>query len=153
MDQRELFRAALGVAEPWRVTDAAFDADQGRLDLYLDFPRGAHFPCPEGDAGQCPVHDTDSKTWRHLDFFQHQAYLHARVPRIQCSTHGTRQVEVPWAREGSGFTLLFEAFVLELAVHMPVAAIARMTGEHDTASGGYLSTTSRLQGHSWTSRK
>ena len=132
MDQRELFRAALGLAKPWQVTDAAFDADQGRLDLYLDFPRGAHFPCPEGDADACPVHDTDSKTYRHLDFFQHQAYLHARVPRIECSTHGTRQVSVPWAREGSGFTLLFEAFVLELAAHMPVAAIARMTGEHDT---------------------
>lgn len=132
MDQRELFRAALGLAEPWQVTDAAFDADQGRLDLYLDFPRGAHFPCPEGDARDCPVHDTESKTYRHLDFFQHQAYLHARVPRVECSAHGTRQVEVPWAREGSGFTLLFEAFVLELAAHMPVAAIARLTGEHDT---------------------
>ena len=138
MEQRELFRAALGLAEPWQVTDAAFDSGQGRLDLYLDFPRGAHFPCPEvheddaEDCEDCPVHDTESKTWRHLDFFQHQAYLHARVPRVVCPVHGTRQVSVPWAREGSGFTLLFEAFVLELAAHMPVAAIARMVGEHDT---------------------
>jgi transposase len=132
MSQIELFEAALGVAQPWRVSDASFDPDEGRLDLYLDFPRGAHFSCPEGDARECPVHDTDSKTWRHLDFFQHQAYLHARVPRVVCPEHGTRQVSVPWAREGSGFTLLFEAFVLELAPHMPVAAIARMVGEHDT---------------------
>ena len=27
------------------------------------------------------VHDTDDKTWRHLDFFEHQAYLTAQVPR------------------------------------------------------------------------
>ena len=132
MSQIELFEAALGVAQPWRVSDASLDPDEGRLDLYLDFPRGAHFSCPEGDARECPVHDTDSKTWRHLDFFQHQAYLHARVPRVVCPEHGTRQVSVPWAREGSGFTVLFEAFVLELAPHMPVAAIARMVGEHDT---------------------
>lgn len=102
------------------------------MDLYLDFPRGARFACPEGDADACPVHDTESKSWRHLDFFQHQAYLHARVPRVVCPVHGTRQVSVPWSRQGSGFTLLFEALVLEFAVHMPVAAIARMVGEHDT---------------------
>ncbi len=132
MDQRELFQAALGIREPWRVSDATFDTDEGRLDLYLDFPRGARFARPEGDEDACPVHDTESKTWRHLDFFQHQAYLHARVPRIVCPVHGTRRVSVPWARQGSGFTLLFEALLLEFAPHMPVAAIARMVCEHDT---------------------
>jgi transposase len=132
MGQIELFQAALGVGEPWRVSDATFTAEEGRLDLYLGFSRGAHFACPEGDADACPVHDTESKSWRHLDFFQHQAYLHARVPRISCPVHGTRRVSVPWARAGSGFTLLFEALLLEFAPHMPVAAIARMVCEHDT---------------------
>lgn len=132
MGQIELFEAALGISVPWRVSDATFTPDEGRLDLYLDFPRGARFACPEGDVEACPVHDTESKSWRHLDFFQHRAYLHARVPRVVCPTHGTRRVSVPWARQGSGFTLLFEALLLEFAVHMPVAAIARMVCEHDT---------------------
>jgi transposase len=39
---------------------------------------------------------------------------------------------VPWARPGSGFTLLFEALLLEFAPLMAVAAIGRMVGEHDT---------------------
>jgi transposase len=39
---------------------------------------------------------------------------------------------VPWARAGSGFTLLFEAFVMALVASMPVAVVARMVGEHDT---------------------
>lgn len=73
MGQVELFEAALGIAEPWRVSDASFDPEEGRLDLYLGFARGAHFACPEGDEDACPVHDTESKTWRHLDFFEHQA--------------------------------------------------------------------------------
>lgn len=132
MNQLELFQAALGIAEPWRVIDAMFAPKKGRLNLYLDFPRGTRFACPEGDADACPVHDTESKSWRHLDFFEHQAYLHARVPRIVCPVHGTRQVSVPWSRPGSGFTLLFEALLVEFAPHMPVAAIARMVGEHDT---------------------
>jgi hypothetical protein len=40
--------------------------------------------------------------------------------------------ELPWATEGSGFTLLFEAFVMLLAEQMPVAAIARLVQEEDT---------------------
>jgi transposase len=78
------------------------------------------------------VHDTVKKTWRHLNFFQHQAFLHARVPRIDCPKCGVRLVTVPWARPGSGFTLLFEAFVMTLVKGMPVAAAARLIGEHDT---------------------
>jgi len=132
VDKLGLFQAALGIVEPWRVTEASFDPESGRLELHLDFVRGARFACPEGDQGACAVHDTATKTWRHLDFFQHQAYLHARVPRVRCPTHGVRQVSLPWARPGSGFTLLFEALLLEFAPHMPVAAIARMVGEHDT---------------------
>ena len=78
------------------------------------------------------MHDTIEKTWRHLDFFQHQAFLHARTPRITCPECGVKQVAVPWARHGSGFTLLFEALAMTLAMHMPVAAAARFIGEHDT---------------------
>jgi transposase len=39
---------------------------------------------------------------------------------------------VPWARTGSGFTLLFEALVMTLVTAMPVRAAARLVGEHDT---------------------
>jgi transposase len=128
----QLVQAALGLTEPWQVVRTDFDATARRLDLYLDFPRGARFPCAAGDQPACPVHDTEPKTWRHLDFFQHHAYLHARVPRATCPTHGTRQVALPWARQGSGFTLLFEALLMALLAEMPVKAVADQVGEHDT---------------------
>src|SRR5262249_18394935 len=57
---------------------------------------------------------------------------HARVARIDCPDCGVRLVNVPWARPGSGFTLLFEAIVMTLVKDMPVAAAARLVGEHDT---------------------
>jgi transposase len=134
VDQRDLFGAALGLNPPWKVSDAEFDQASGRLDLYLDFPAGSRFACPVAGCGEsgCPVHDTDGDSWRHLDFFQHQAYLHARVPRVRCPEHGVHQVTVPWARPGSGFTLLFEALLITYAKAMPVARIAALTGEHDT---------------------
>jgi transposase len=75
---------------------------------------------------------TAQKTWRHLNFFQHQTYLTARVPRVRCETCGIKQVNVPWARPDSGFTLLFEAMVMTRVCAMPVKAVARIVGEHDT---------------------
>ena len=128
----DLFQLALGLVPPWMVADAKFDADKKRLDIEIDFKIGGRFACPECGKADCPAHDTVKKTWRHLNFFQHQAFLHARVPRIDCPDHGVRLVAVPWARPGSGFTLLFEAFVMAPVKGMPVAAAARLVGEHDT---------------------
>ena len=59
-----------------------------------------------------------------MDFFQHQAFLTARTPRITCAKCGVRLVTVPWARPGSGFTLLFEGFAMALAMHLPIAVAA-----------------------------
>ena len=119
-----LFQAALGLSEPWQVVSVEFDPGGKRLDLRIDFEKGARFACPECGREGCPVHDTEEKTWRHLDFFQHQAYLTARVPRVICPEHNTRLVEVPWARERSGFTLLFEALIMAMVREMPVATWA-----------------------------
>ena len=114
-----------------------FDAERRRLDLRIDFPKGARFPCPECGRADCPVHDTEPHTWRHLNFFQHEAYLHARVPRVKCPEHGVKQVQVPWARGRSDFTLLFEALVMALVKEMPVKAIARLVGRarHEDLAG------------------
>jgi len=127
MDEKQLFGMALGLTPPWFIEKVSFDPGQKRLDLFLDFKRGSKFPCPECESGEgCPVHDTTEKTWRHLDFFQHQAFLTARVPRIECPAHGVRLTNVPWARPGSGFTLLFEAMALLMCQQMPVAGVAKV---------------------------
>jgi transposase len=130
----ELFKDALGLDQPWQVTRSDFDVAAGRLDLYLNFPRGSRFACPEPgcEQDQCPVHDTEAKQWRHLDFFQHKAFLHARVPRVRCPQHGVHLVAVRWARPDSGFTLLFEALLIQFAAAMPVAKVAALVREQDT---------------------
>jgi transposase len=131
MDTNPLFSAALGLASPWKVVRTAFDVEAKRLDLFVDFSAGSRFACPECGKGGCAVHDTTEKEWRHLDFFQHLAFIHARVPRARCEACGVRLVTVPWARPGSGFTLLAEALILELARNMPVKPLAVMLGVDD----------------------
>lgn len=128
----DLFQLALALTPPWLVESSTFDANARRLDITMTFPRGARFVCPSCGAQDCSAYDTQPMTWRHLNFFQHEAYLHARVPRVSCDRCGVHRVSVPWAREGSGFTLLFEALVMTLVAAMPVAAAARLVGEHDT---------------------
>jgi transposase len=54
------------------------------------------------------------------------------VPRVNCPKDKVKQVQVPWARERSDFTLLFEALVMALVAEMPVKAVAELVGEHDT---------------------
>jgi transposase len=54
------------------------------------------------------------------------------VPRTWCRTDGVHQVQVPWAREGSGFTLLMEALVMLLSAEMPVDGMANLLQETDT---------------------
>ena len=91
---------------------------QGQIDIYLDFEKGFKFP-----SGK--THDTVERTWQHLNFFQHKRYLHARVPRVKTTEGKTETVKVPWARSGSGFTLLFEAFsMLLIESEMPVCKAA-----------------------------
>jgi transposase len=132
MRDTDLMQLALGLIPPWMVKACAFDAEKRRLDIEIDFARGGRFPCPQCGTADCPVHDTAMQAWRHLDFFQHQAFLHARVARIACPDCGVKQIAVPWARAGSGFTLLFEALVMTLVTAMPVRAAARLVKEHDT---------------------
>lgn len=132
MRDTDLLQAALGLALPWQVVASRFDVAARRLDMDVAFPKGSRFVCPACGATDCPAYDTTEMTWRHLNFFQHEAYLHARVPRVDCKTCGVKRVAVPWAREGSGFTLLFEALVMAMMTVMPVAAAARLVGEHDT---------------------
>ena len=131
MHETELFQMALGLVDPWKVVRSSFDAEKSRLDVNIDFPRGSKFRCPVcGES--CPAYDTSEKSWRHLSFFQHEAYLHARVPRVKCDACGVKQIGVPWAREDSGFTLLFEAYVMSMVMVMPVNNVAQRVKEHDT---------------------
>lgn len=132
MQDKDLFQIALGLLPPWLVDKCHFEVGKKRLNIYVDFPRGAEFTCPECGRPDCKAYDTVEQTWRHLNFFEHEAYIHARLPRVQCPDCGVKTVSVPWARPHSGFTLLFEAYVMTLVKSMPVKAVARIVGEHDT---------------------
>ncbi|SAL60579.1 transposase [Caballeronia turbans] len=96
-----------------------------QLTIAVNFVAGSRFAHP-GVAGEHPVHDTQIKRLRHLNFFQHECYLQVRVPRVRLPDGAVRLAEPDWMGKLDGFTLLFEALVLTLCREMTFAAVARL---------------------------
>jgi transposase len=123
MNSEQLFALALGLQSPWYIKEIDLQQSEGmvgELHIYLDFERGALFQI-EGQE-PCKAYDSTDRTWQHLNFFQHKCFLHARAPRVKTNSGKVRTVPVPWARPGSGFTLLFEAYaMLLIECEMPVS--------------------------------
>ena len=108
-----IFTMALGLSRPWFIRDVSFQLEQGKRVLHIEVD---HEPASkfEYQGKAYSVYDHHRRSWRHLNFFQHQCFVHARVPRVETDDGLVRLVEVPWARPGSSFTLLFEDDVVEL---------------------------------------
>ena len=134
MFTQPLFELALNIKDPWYIKDIQFDVEKKRLDIHIDFHKGAMFHYEsekENVKGDFKAYDTDLKQWRHLNFFEHEGYLHARVPRLDINETTKRLIDPPWSGLSNGFTLLFEALVLQLASHMPVHTVSRIISESD----------------------
>ena len=126
--QNQLFEAALGIAKPWYVNGVDFDTAKKTLTISVDFVAGTRFPVPDV-AGVHPVHDTQIKRLRHLNFFQHECFLEVRTPRVKLPDGKVVLFEPDWFGKLAGFTLLFEALVLAMAQQMTFAAVAKLVGE------------------------
>ena len=127
MNSNEIFKLALNLPSPWYIKEInltkAEEKKRGQLDIHIDFKEGSKFTDEHGNL--CGAYDTEQRSWQHLNFFEHTCYLHARVPRMTQSSGEVKTVVVPWARTGSGFTLLFEAFAMLLIEYeMPVNKVA-----------------------------
>lgn len=132
MDMREIFGKALGMKSPWFVEDINFDVVAKRLDIRINFTKGATFPFEQnGVTGEYKVYDTVEKEWRHLNFFEHECYLKARVPRIMTPDGKVHLLSPDWSGLLSGFTLLFEAFILQLSKGMPVHQVSALVKVSD----------------------
>jgi transposase len=99
------------------------------LTILIDFKAGSRFEVSAAMKVCMAAHDTVTKTYRHLNFFQHECHLQVRTPRVKLPNGSVRLVEADFAGRLNGFTLLFEAFILMLAREMPFAAVSRIVGE------------------------
>ena len=107
------YHQLVGLNQDWVIADVQLDVEKRTLTLSLEFV-GDRVVCPECGA-VCSMKDHASeRSWRHLDAMQFQTTLTARVPRCSCETCGVKTIAVPWAEKHSRFTLLFEAFAIDV---------------------------------------
>jgi transposase len=130
MNSTEIFSIALGLQEPWFVENVSFnrEGEQHILDIKISHNKNDFW---KDKNGKSAIYDHNERTWKHLNFFQHECYIHCNVPRLIAEDGKIAQVEVPWARAGSGFTLLFEAFsMLLIEQEMPINKVANILKEY-----------------------
>jgi transposase len=129
MDIETLFSKALGIESPWIIKGINFDSVKKRLEINVDFVRGATFKHTDestGEVKEYKAYDTKTKTWRHLNFFEHECYLVVRTPRIKPEGGGIQMIMPPWSGVVAGFTMLFEALILQLCIHTPVHQVGKI---------------------------
>jgi transposase len=103
----------LGLDAAWTVSDVALSVKENRVEISVAHGGGA-VACPEcGD--ECTIADhAPIRTWRHLDTMQFETKIAARTPRADCKKCGVKTIAVPWATKHSRFTLMFEAFAIDV---------------------------------------
>ena len=124
MRDHELYAQLLGLESPWSVDSV--ELGESSVEVFLHSGSGG-LACPEC-GNSCSRYDSRERRWRHLDTMQYQTILVAQVPRIDCATHGKRQVRVPWAEAGSGFTALFERLAIDWLLTANTSAVAKLMG-------------------------
>jgi transposase len=127
MQDQELYEKLLGLKAPWTLTDVDLQVTESKVTVTVGHTPLTQFACPE--CGHlCTIHDHRYREWRHLDSCSFVTMIKAKVPRITCPVHGVKQVTVPWAEPGSGFTALFEAVAISWLRVASIQAVAKRMG-------------------------
>jgi transposase len=126
MQDTELYRRMLGLEAPWTVEKVELDMNQQRVDVHAKHEESVQWPCPDCGAVLSIYDHSEERTWRHLDSMQFKTILHARVPRVQCTEHGVKQVKLPWAEPRSRFTAMFERFAIDVLLQTDITGACRI---------------------------
>ena len=113
MQDTKLFETILGLQAPWHIARVELSTTEQRVELWAEHGE-TRWPCPDCGERLAAFDHAEARTWRHLDTCQFETHLHARIPRVQCPTHGVKQVRVPWAAPRSRFTVLMERLVIDV---------------------------------------
>jgi transposase len=127
---KDHYRDLLGLDESWQVDTVDLNLVDGQVVIHLSH-RGGSLVCPDCE-GVCSQADrAPERTWRHLDTMQFKTELRARVPRSRCPDCGVKTIATPWSGKHSRYTLMFEAFAIEvLKACSNVKRAAELLGLH-----------------------
>lgn len=122
-----MMSGSLGIKEPWYIEGAEFREEEPAVHIHVRIRTGAAIACPKcGGVTKRYGYEPKERIWRHGDCMFYPTYVHCRRPRVQCPHCGVQQVNAPFERKNSRFTLLFEGYAMLLMADMPRAKAARV---------------------------
>ena len=118
----EMMSGSLGLREPWYVERANFDSEEMAVRIYVGVRKNAELTCPVcGNAAKRYGYEKKERVWRHGDCLFYPCYVHCRRPKVLCPHCGAKQINAPFERKNSRFTLLFEGYAMMILKDAPVA--------------------------------
>lgn len=129
METSELFTNLLGLSYPYQVmsVETVLDTNQKQIVVISIEIDKTYRP-----KENLWIQGYYEREWRHLNLFQYPCYLRCKVPSyFDKDLQRSFTLEVPWSRQGSGFSLVFEQYVLALIkLSHQVSSVAAMLGEY-----------------------
>ena len=123
----KLLEKSLQLEEPWEITHAEFNEKEGAAHITVDVRKGAQFVCPEcGGETKRYGYEPNERVWRHADICFFPCYIHCKRPRVLCPHCGVKQIEAPFERKNSRFTLQFESYAMLILTDMPIERAAKI---------------------------
>lgn len=131
METTAFFSQLLNLETPFSVETVKYKSDNDAplkksVHIYLSVDTNpTHRPSRES-----VIKDYEERTWRHLNLFQYPCYIHCKLPKYKDKVTGkVKTLEASWARAMTGFTLMFEKFVIELIkIHGCVSEVSKQLG-------------------------
>jgi transposase len=120
-----MMAGSLGLKEPWYIEKAGFDSEEMAVRIHVGVRKTVAIVCPAcGGETKRFGYEKSERVWRHGDCMFYPCYVHCRRPKVLCSHCGVKQLNAPFERKNSRFTLLFEGYAMMLLAGAPIAKTA-----------------------------
>ena len=114
MDDKKLYTKLLKLEPPWFIAKVDFNEKDQRIDIYVDHEPHIRARCPVCEKFYSVYDHSPERVYRHLDTCHMQTLVHVRLPRVNCSEHGVKQIISDFGENGSEMTYEFESHVLRV---------------------------------------
>ena len=122
-----MLAGSLRLEDPWYIIDAEFNEEEPAIHIHVGVDKTAALCCPVcGAPTKRYGYEPKERVWRHADCLFYPCYVHCKRPRVLCDKCGTVQVNAPFERKNSRFTLLFEGYAMLLLQDVPRARASRL---------------------------
>jgi zinc-finger of transposase IS204/IS1001/IS1096/IS1165 len=106
MNDKDLFKQALGVEPPWEIKEVRMNVETQRVEVEVECAQTV-WADPETKQ-RLHIHGYEERRWRHLDMMQFETTIVAQVPRLKYPDGHTELIPIAWAEPHSRHTLFLK---------------------------------------------